>query len=159
MSIAGPLFGSVVDVLRNAATATAIAVDPKSIYQAQMPTGNPQRPWMAIRLPTSPYDSTVWGASSNVRNGIFKVEVGLLADIPQDATNPHPYGDATTPGILTLVDDVLNALENGRATFMAASPKLVDYAVTASAFQKEDALTASATITIIFATRFTAGAR
>lgn len=159
MSIAGPLFGAVVDVLRNAATAAQIAVDPKSIYQAQMPSANTQLPAMAIRLPTQPYDSTDWGATQNIRNGVFKVEVGLMAAIPQDASVAHPYGDATTPGILTLTDDVMNALENGKATFFAATGRLVDFAVTSSAFAKEDSLTASATITVIFKTRFQAGSR
>lgn len=164
MSICGPLFGAVVDVLQAAATAGSIGsgtvkVDPARVYQAAMPQANLQRPSLCIALPTAPYDSSDWGATQNIRNGIFKVQVGLVADVSQDAGVAHPYGDGTNPGILTLADDVANALENGKAAFYAATARLVDYSVSSAAFAKEDALVASATITITFKTRFQAGAR
>jgi hypothetical protein len=151
------LFAQVVDTLRAAGPAMSIPVDPARVFQANVPDMNAQNPTLAVRFPQGPYDTGSWAASSNKRNAIFIVEVGVIANLSSDGS--HPYGDATHPGILTLTADVKNALENDFNTFRAACPQMVDYQLTTTFYVSEDVSIASATITINFAVRFPMGGR
>jgi hypothetical protein len=156
MSIAGPLFGATVDAIV-AACGSTLAVDSARVFQAVAPEANAQLPFVVVRLPQQGKGTGDWGGTGNLRNNDFKVEVCLAAEIPSGIT--HPYGDASTPGILTLTDDLMNVLENAKAAFLASTPKLIDYQLTAESFTKDDSRVGVSVLTLIFKTRFFAGQR
>ena len=160
----GPLYGAVVDVLKAAATAGSIgsgamALDPLKVFEAAVPQSGGQLPLAVVRLPLQPYDSNKWVASGNFKDSLFKVEVALQCNVTLDGSVAHPYGDGTTPGILTLSDDVMNALETAGSTFKAATAKLIDFSVGAAAMQPDAAGTATTIFTITFQVRYVAGNR
>ncbi len=159
MSYEANLYASLVDQIKAGAPGFSIAVAPERVYMALVPASNQEYPVICIRFPQQPYDSGKWSATGNKRDGLFVAELGIICQIP-DGLN-HPYGDASTPGILNLVTDIKNLLENAWATFKAAEPELVDYQFTTSMFQNEGAQPplVSCTLTIAFITRFTAGNR
>lgn len=153
------LYAAVVDVLKSAAPSLTPAVDPLRVFQVTGQEANAELPWIAARLPID-YGNSTWVGTGNLQDNLYRVEVGVAAELIGDGNGTHPYGDASTPGPLTLIDSVQDALENARATFLAATPRLVDYSVSAQAFQKQDGTrVVFGTITITFKVRFRAGNR
>ena len=159
MSYAGPLFGAVVAAVKAAQGGTMSYV--QRVYVATVPTVDTGFPLVAIRLPPDkPYDSARWAGSGNRKESIFQVEVSVVAKITTDQSVANPYGDNTTPGILTYADDLQNVIDNARTAFLAAAPVLVDYETTTAYFQPEaPSDVASVTVLISFKLRYTAGSR
>ena len=159
MSYEAELFASLVDQITAGAPAFSTPIDAARVFMALVPQTNRQWPAICIMFPSQPYSTGAWATTGNKRDEKFIAQVGIAFQVAPDSA--HPYGDATTPGVLQLVTDVKNLLENGFNTFRAACGELVDYSISTSVFQSLDASPplVTATMTIVFSVRVVAGAR
>lgn len=156
-------FNAVLQVIQAAAAAGTIGVDPNSIFQAAQPMAGIALPYIAISLPSEPYENDSWGGTSNLKNGIFQVDVHVVGELRKEDTTPtgHPYGDINYYGILILSDLVQDALDQAYATLKAASPKVVDVfvATTIHGRNSADARQIVSSTRVKFLIRFFAGQR
>ncbi len=147
------------DALVAAATALSITVDRANIVQAMAPM---QPPNVVVCLPTIPFEQIVWGGTGNLKNDDFTAEVWINTQIQQEAVTAggHPYGDATTPGLLTITSQVEDAIENAYATLLAADTRIVDVQLLNTMYtRKTDASVVSAVVRVKFTLRYFAGNR
>lgn len=168
MGYAAPLFNAVLTVIQDACQGppksgpiqTIKDLQPQAVYILALPASNVGTPCILVRLPEEPYSQSSWGGSSDLRNGLFIVDVDL---VDQVKINDHPMGDENLSGILTLADDLMDLLETeaSRGKFREATPKLVDYEVTTTAHTRggSNGLMVAATVRLAFKTRFRAGNR
>ena len=152
------VLAQLLDSLIAAATASSISIDPASIFMEASPVGTHQVPYLVVRLP-SDFEKSQWSASQNQRDSHFTAAVSLYANVPPDGA--HPFGDASTLGILNIFDQLHNAIDNARGALQTAtSPnRLLDYQTQSSINWTEDPATATITITIDFWFRYIAGSR
>lgn len=156
-------FNAVQDVIIAACTGGAIAVDPGKVFIEAEPQAGGKLPQITIAMPQEPYEDDTWAGSDKLKNSIFKLYVFVVAELNVAATVPggHPFGDATTPGLLTIADQVCDALDSAYSTLMAASPKNVDVANSSKVFTRNAAGVRQVVtrITVTFKVRFFAGNR
>lgn len=154
-------FNVLVDVLKAAAQGGTgdLPMEAGDIFAGATPQAGNQRPFLLVRLPQEPYSTFEWGGTSALKTALFVVDVDVVDEVAPERS--QPYGSEALPGILTLADDVMDVLENGRDTILAASGRIVDYAMTASAHSRSegDGRTIVATIRVAFKVRFFAGQR
>jgi hypothetical protein len=113
-------------------------------------------PYMWIHL-DNPMMRELWAAARNLRGG----EVSPLVDVGvEKPSGEYPYGQTGgTRGILTVVSDVMNVIDNSRATILAASTKLIDMNLDVRNTQPSGQGTWTAQIVVIIKPRFRAGDR
>jgi hypothetical protein len=119
------------------------------------------KPFILVRLPRVPYSEESWAATGNKRDARLLIEIVCVAEEKEAA---FPYGkssDAANRGILTLVDDVMNALDNNRGTILSANGKLLDFTLSIADHDKiaEDAKDWQASVLMELKVRFTHGTR
>ncbi len=149
----------------SAAGNNTIAVDPKLIFPAAQPMAGVQTPYVMIALPDEPYENDKWAGSSNLKDSLFKVRVIVVAELLKELTTPtgNPYGSETVTGLLTISDQVQDALENAYAALLAASTHVVDVTIGSTAHARigptPDSRQVAAITLVTFRVRFFAGNR
>ena len=157
MSSAAPLFAALVDALATAAPSFSIPIDAARVYQMQ-PDANGEKPYVVVHLPAdAKFWDSKWIGSGQRQDSHFFAQVTVVIEVQRGVT--HLLGDNTTPGPLNLNEDVVNAVENARAAFLAAASQLIDITITGGANWKQDAWLMTTIFTIDFWTRGAAGSR
>lgn len=157
MPAAPSLFSTLTDVIKAAAPAFSTPTAAVRVYQMQ-PEASGEKPFVVIHLPIdAPWWSSKWAGSGQKIDTTFTALVTVVCEVPADGA--HQLGDDVTPGALNLNENVINAIEAARATFIAACPTLVDMTVTGGISWKADTRILTSTITVSFLTRATAGSR
>lgn len=160
MGYSASLFNAVLTVVKDAVQASSITgVNVKNVFIAALPQAGREKPFIVVRLPQEPFKVSAWGGTGDTRNGTFIVDVDLCDEIRGNDANGHPFGDATTPGLLTRIDQIQDALEAGRATILAASGKAYDLEMntTAHLIPADAVMAAVATVRVAIKVRYRAG--
>ncbi len=117
------------------------------------------RPYALVVLDDPSIDE-VWQAANERRAGAYRVLV-VLVSTATDATRVYGVsGDATKRGIVTLLEDTLNAMDAARAAIKDVNPtRLVDINLTVRGPRAIGTDSWEATIVFQITPRFTAGDR
>lgn len=157
MPAAPILFATLTDVLAAAAPAFSIPVAAARVYQME-PDANGEKPYVVVHLPVdAPWWNSKWAGSGQKIDTTFTALATIVCEVPAGVL--HLLGDNGAPGALNLNENVINAIEAARATFIAACPTLVDMTVTGGSSWKAETRILTSTITVSFLTRATAGSR
>lgn len=159
------MYSNAVNSVFNVLTAANVSGQPldflKSIYfgEATPRVTTLAKPYLIVSL-DDPAASEDWVASKDRRGGTFTIIVVITAGI-QDPARPFGLkGDATKRGIVTIAEDVMNQLDNDRATILAADPsKLIDMNLALRGPRPMGEGVWEATVAVIIRPRFTAGQR
>lgn len=160
MAYSAKLFNAVLAIVKAAATGGSITgVKATNVFIAALPQAGREKPFIVVRLPQEPFKSSSWGGTGDLRNGMFIVDVDLCDELKTGQANPFGDDPTTSPGLLTRIDQLQDALENGRAAMLAASPKAYDLEMNTTAHLiPADAVTAAvATIRVAIKVRYRAG--
>lgn len=158
---------AVINGVRDVLKAATVSGEPLDYLQEVFlagPSAGSQglNPFLVVRLPREPYANDSWGGTSNLKNGRFVVEVDVVAEVNPEGNYPFGVpGDPAQRGILTIADDVMDLLEVEAAAIKASSPRVVDFVVSASAYERiaEGAIQVVSVVRIDFQVRFFAGNR
>lgn len=117
------------------------------------------RPYIVVVL-DDPSIEEAWIAANERRAGAYRVLV-VVASTASDATRPYGVSnDAKKRGIVTLLEDTLNAIDAARAAIKQANPsRLVDINLTVRGPRTIGEDSWEATIVVAITPRFTAGDR
>lgn len=118
-----------------------------------------KRPYLSVQL-DDPAIEEDWVAAKDRRGGFFRVLVTVSTHAFDEARPYGVKGDDTKRGILTMVEDVMNQLDNDRATILAADPsQLIDMNLAMRGPRIPGQGTWEGTIVVSIRPRFTAGNR
>lgn len=117
------------------------------------------RPYMVVQL-DDPAIEEDWIAAKDRRGGFFRVLVTITTHA-FDATRPYGVkGSTIQRGVVTMAEDVMNQLDNDRATILAADPsQLIDMNLAMRGPRITGQGTWEGTIVVSIKPRFTAGNR
>jgi hypothetical protein len=123
-------------------------------------------PCMSVLLDPEDSLNEAWAASQSQREGTLKIKIGIMAEEPgkDSLGKPRPYGvssDTARRGILTMMDDVMNAIDLARSFIMGANTRLLDLNMTGSVAgrQGDTRNKWGAEITLTIRARYQAGGR
>lgn len=157
MPAAPALFATLTDILKAAAPGFSTPMAAERVYEMDV-EANGEKPYIVVHLPIdTPWWNSNWAGSGQKIDTVFTALATVVTEVPKGLA--HVLGDDTTPGALNLNENVINAIEAARASFIAACPTLVDMTVTGGINWKQDTRIMTATITVSFKTRATAGSR
>lgn len=163
MGNAAKIFNTVLKIVQdNAGEGKALSyLEPNHIFAAATAQAGISTPYVVVRLPDQPYRNEVWGATQNVKLGVFIVEIVAVDEVAPDEDFPYGGDGEGDEGILKLVDDICDLIDNQRAYLLSENPKVYDLATSVMSHTRitAEALEVVGIVRIEFKVRFQAGSR